>query len=330
MKNRKLLGNVILMFTAAIWGMGFAWQRLGMEDIGPVTFTASREIISAVFIGIMAVIINIIRKRKERIRSGPFYSQNPAPDSDRTNDITASERRSSTVKGGLCCGVFLVSATLFQQVGIVYTSAGKAGFITAMYMLFVPIVGFILFKMRHSWTVWLAVLLGMVGMYFLCVNEALYLTKGDALMLVCALLYSGHILCCDHFVEKAEPISMSAIQFFTASVISLILAFIFEAPSVLQIRTAILPILYCGFVSGGMGYTLQIVGQKYADPTPASLIMSLEAVFAVLGGVLMLGERMSIREGAGCMIMFVAIILVQIDHKESIPGKESTPIPRQE
>ena len=303
------------MFTAAIWGMGFAWQRLGMEDIGPVTFTASREIISAVFIGIAAIIVNIIGNRKERIRSGPFYS-------DR------KERRISTLKGGLCCGVFLVSATLFQQIGIVYTSAGKAGFITAMYMLFVPIVGFVLFKMRHSWTVWLAVALGIVGMYFLCVNEALYLTKGDALMLVCALLYSGHILCCDHFVQKAEPISMSAIQFITASVISLILAFIFEEPSVSQIMTAILPILYCGFVSGGMGYTLQIVGQKFADPAPASLIMSLEAVFAVLGGVLMLGERMSVREGAGCIIMFVAIILVQIDHKGD--RTTATSIPRQE
>ena len=309
MKNKKLLGNAILMFTAAIWGMGFAWQRLGMEDIGPITFTAAREIISAVFIGIVAVIINRAGKKKERIRSGPFCS-------------------GSTVKGGICCGVFLVSATLFQQIGIVYTTAGKAGFITAMYMLFVPIVGFILFKMRHSWTVWLAVALGVVGMYLLCMNEALYLTKGDALMLVCALLYSGHILCCDHFVQKAEPISMSAIQFITASVISLILAFIFEEPSVSQIMTAILPILYCGFVSGGMGYTLQIVGQKFADPAPASLIMSLEAVFAVLGGVLMLGERMSVREGAGCMIMFVAIILVQIDHKGD--RTTATSIPRQE
>ena len=322
MKNKKLLGNAILMFTAAIWGMGFAWQRLGMEDIGPVTFTAAREIISAVFIGIVAVIINGIARKKERIRSGPFYSD--------SRDRPARERRGATIRGGICCGVFLVSATLFQQWGIVYTTAGKAGFITAMYMLFVPIVGFVLFKIRHSWTVWLAVALGVVGMYFLCMNEALYLTKGDALMLVCALLYSGHILCCDHFVEKAEPISMSAIQFVTASVISLILAFILEVPQASQIRTAILPILYCGFVSGGMGYTLQIVGQKFADPTPASLIMSLEAVFAVLGGVLMLGERMTLREGAGCIIMFVAIILVQIDHKGDQEALAPTSIPRQE
>ena len=153
-------------------------------------------------------------------------------------------------------------------------------------------------------------------MYFLCVNEKLTFTKGDVMMLVCAVLYSCHILCCDHFVENAEPITMSAIQFTTASVISVILAFIFEVPSASQIITAIAPILYCGFVSGGMGYTLQMVGQKYADPAPASLIMSFEAVFAVLGGAVMLHERMSVREAAGCVIMFAAIILVQIDRRK--------------
>ncbi|MCR4807000.1 MAG: DMT family transporter [Lachnospiraceae bacterium] len=304
MKNKKLLGNAILMFTAAIWGLGFAWQRKGMEDIGPVTFTAAREIISAVFIGLAAIILSKINRSADSGSEGN------------------RSRKKSTVAGGICCGIFLVAATLFQQVGIVYTTAGKAGFITAMYMLFVPILAFVIYRKSHSWTVWLAVALGVVGMYFLCMNEALYLTRGDALMCVCALLYSCHILCCDHFVQKSDPIAMSAIQFITASVISTVLAFIFEVPSMGQIMTAIAPILYCGFVSGGMGYTLQIVGQKYADPTPASLIMSLEAVFAVLGGAIMLHEMMSIREAAGCIIMFVAIILVQIDRKEAPAAAE--------
>ena len=313
MKKRKLLGNAILLFTAAIWGMGFAWQRLGMSDIGPITFTAAREIISAVFIGIAAFIINRINKRREGIRKDSF-----------------GMLRKNTLKGGICCGTILVAATLFQQMGIVYTSAGKAGFITAMYMLFVPILGFIVLKHRHSWTVWLAVLIGVVGMYFLCVNERLTFTKGDAMMLVCALLYSCHILTCDHFVENAEPITMSAIQFVTASVISTALAFMFEVPSIPQVMAALAPILYCGFVSGGMGYTLQIVGQKYADPTPASLIMSFEAVFAVLGGAVMLHERMSIREAAGCIIMFAAIILVQIDRKGKDEAGDFTATLRQE
>ena len=292
MKNRKLLGNTILIFTAAIWGMGFAWQRLGMEDIGPVTFTASREIISAVFIGLTAAVLRRIR------RTG--------------NNKTEGYDPAATLRGGICCGCFLVAATLFQQMGIVYTSAGKAGFITAMYMLFVPVITFLVFKKRHSLLVWLAVAVGVIGMYLLCVDESLSFTKGDAMMLVCALLYSCHILCCDHFAKKGDPITISAIQFATASVIATVLAFVFETPSMGAVIAAIMPIMYCGLVSGGMGYTLQMVGQRYADPAPASLIMSFEAVFAVLGGALMLHERMSIRETAGSVIMFAAIILVQI------------------
>ena len=307
MKNKKLLGNGILIFTAAIWGMGFAWQRLGMEDIGPVTFTAAREIISAVFIGVIAALINSITKRRRGM----------------TDPDEAATRRGlrANLKGGIVCGTVLVAATLFQQIGIVYTSAGKAGFITAMYMLFVPIITFLLFKKKNSWLVWVAVVTGIAGMYLLCINERLRLTKGDALMLVCALLYSCHILCCDHFATRGEPITISAIQFAAASVISTILAFIVEVPSAEQVKTAILPILYCGFVSGGMGYTLQMVGQKFADPEPASIIMSLEAVFAVLGGTLMLNEKMSAREAAGCIIMFVAIILVQVKLPDR-PDKE--------
>ena len=302
MKNRKLLGNAILIFTAAIWGLGFAWQRLGMEDIGPVTFTAAREIISAVFIGITALVIRRIKGGKERIHEGPFCS-------------------AKSLAGGICCGTVLVAATLFQQMGIVYTSAGKAGFITAMYMLFVPILSFLILRRKNPWMVWLAVVIGVVGMYLLCVNEELVFTKGDAMMLVCALLYSCHILCCDHFAKQGDPVTISAIQFTAASVISTVLAFIVEDPAPGPVLAALAPILYCGFVSGGMGYTLQMVGQKYADPAPASLIMSFEAVFAVLGGAVMLHEKMSLREAAGCIIMFIAVILVNIKIPEKGRGQ---------
>ena len=297
-----MLGNMILIFTAVIWGLGFAWQRRGMEDIGPITFTASRELISAVFIGIVAALLSL-KSRTSRASMKPDELK---------------EYRSSTVAGGICCGVFLVFATLFQQMGIVYTSAGKAGFITAMYMLMVPVIGFVVFRKKNTWLVWLAVFIGVVGMYLLCITGKFTLSKGDALECVCALLYSCHILCCDRFAPKGDPVTISAIQFAVATVISTILAFVFETPSMDQVMLAIQPILYCGFVSGGMGYTLQIVGQSFTDPTPAALIMSLEAVFAVLGGALMLHERMSGREIAGCVIMFVAIVLVQIP----LPGKE--------
>ena len=220
--------------------------------------------------------------------------------------------RSGTVIGGLCCGSFLAAASLFQQAGVVYTTAGKAGFITALYMLLVPILHFLLFRKKNRWHVWLAVLIGLIGMYLLCLTESFRLTRGDALVCVCALLFSGHILCCDHFARTCDPVRVSAIQFLTAAVISAVLAFLTEEPSLGKLSSAAIPILYCGLLSGGLGYTLQIVAQRFTDPTIASLLMSLESVFAVLAGALLLHERMSARELAGCIVLFAAIVLVQI------------------
>ena len=160
--------------------------------------------------------------------------------------------------------------------------------------------------------VWLAVLIGVGGMYLLCMNEQFSMTRGDALLCVCALLFSGHILFCDHFIGQANPLQMSAVQFATASVISTVAAFIAEQPSWEKIGSAAIPILYCGLISGGVGYTLQMVGQKYTDATVASLLMSLESVFAVLAGVIVLHESMNAREIWGSIILFAAIILVQI------------------
>ena len=208
--------------------------------------------------------------------------------------------------------MFLASASIFQQMGIVYTTAGKAGFITALYILIVPILNLVFFKKRSTLAVWIAVLLGIVGMYLLCMNDGFSLSQGDTLILICAFLFSGHILCCDYFVSKCNPIRMSAIQFVTTAAISWVVAFIFETPSPEKIISAIIPILYCGIISGGVGYTLQIVAQKHTDPTIASLLMSLESVFAVIAGALILNEIMSLRELTGCIIMFAAIILAQI------------------
>ena len=204
------------------------------------------------------------------------------------------------------------AASIFQQMGIVYTTAGKAGFITAMYMLLVPVIGTVFFHKRNSWIVWLAVLIGVAGMYLLCMTEGFRLTRGDTLVCICALLFSGHILCCDHFVQLGDPIRISAIQFAACTVLSAIAAVILEQPTWDKIVSAAIPILYCGLISGGLGYTLQIVAQKFTDPTIASLLMSLESVFAVIAGALLLGERMSVRELMGCVVMFAAIVLVQI------------------
>ena len=301
-KNRKMLGNLLLLLTAMIWGTAFVGQRVGMDSIEPVTFNAARMWLAAAAIGLVAVLTG---KKSE--------SQDKKPVSGLTDTRDkAQERRKNTIIGGICCGSFLTAASLFQQMGVVYTTAGKAGFITAMYMLLVPIINFVFFKKKNTWLVWTGVLVGVFGMYLLCITDGFSLTYGDTLVCICALLFSGHILCCDHFVQLGNPIRISSIQFATAAVISTIAAFLAEEPSWQKIASAAVPILYCGIVSGGIGYTLQMVAQRYTDPTIASLLMSLESVFAVIAGALLLGERMTARELAGCVIMFAAIVLVQI------------------
>ena len=287
----------MLLLTAMIWGTAFVFQRVGMDSIEPVTFNAARMALAAVMVGALAF---VLRRGKNADTSAPAWSR--------------------TWKGGICCGLFLTAGSVFQQMGVVYTTAGKAGFITAMYMLLVPILNFLLFKKKNSWLVWLAVFIGVGGMYLLCVKEDFTLTSGDTLVCICALMFSGHILCCDYFVRLASPIELAAIQFATAAVVSAGVASLTENPNWTGIMSAAIPILYCGVVSGGIGYTLQIVAQKFTEPTIASLLMSLESVFAVIAGALLLGEQMSTREMLGCVVMFAAIILIQIPLPERGDG----------
>lgn len=302
MNSKKLLGNGLLLLAALIWGTAFAFQRAGMDKIEPITFTAARMVLAAAVVGFVAF---LTRKRDRELAA-----------SQSEEEQRLSKRH--TILGGLACGIFMTLATLLQQIGIVYTTAGKAGFITAMYMLLVPVIGFLFLKRKNSWLVWMAVLLGVAGMYFLCMSESFSLSRGDFFVLICALLFSFHILCCDYFVRRGNPIRISAIQFATAMVLCTAAAFIAESPSWDKIVSALVPLLYCGIASGGIGYTLQMVGQKFTDPASASLLMSMESVFAVLGGVILLQEKMSGREILGCVIMFAAIVLVQIP----LPGNK--------
>ncbi len=295
-KGEKLLGNLLLILTAIIWGLAFAAQRVGMSSVGPVTFTAARMVPAAAVIGALS----FAPRRRRQFPAAAETAAEPAM------------YRRNTLVGGLCCGLFLTAASLFQQIGMVQTSAGKAGFITAMYMLLVPVIRFLVFGKRYPWAVWLAVGTGVAGMYLLCVTESFRLTRGDALVCLCAVMFSGHILCCGHFARIGDPIRISAIQFIVVALISGLLAFAAEQPSWAGIRAAAVPILYCGLFSGGIGYTLQLVAQRYTDPAIASLLLSLEAVFALLGGALLLGERMSARELCGCLLLFLAIVLVQL------------------
>lgn len=303
MKTSKVFGNLILLLTSIIWGLAFVFQRTGMDNVGPITFNGVRMASASVFLVILSILFDLKKRRGAQAET-----QNDAE--------TAKKRKRATLVGGLLCGFFLTVSSLAQQMGMVHTTAGKAGFITAMYMLIVPIVNLILFKKKTSRTVWCAIALGIVGMYLLCVKENFTLTSGDALILLCALLFSGHILCCDKYAPICDPIKLSAIQFTVAAVVCLILAFIFETPTASGIISAAVPILYCGIVSGGIGYTLQIVGQKHTDPATASIIMSFESVFAAIAGALILHETMLPQELVGSVIMFAAIILVQLPDRK--------------
>ncbi len=306
MKNKQMLGNLLLILTAMIWGMAFAFQRKGMESIEPLTFTAVRMGLAAIVIGIAALISGNRQKRN-------------APDQDPEE---AHIRNKNSILGGICCGIFLAAASIFQQIGMVSTSAGKSGFITAMYILLVPIINFVLFKKKNSPMVWIAVLISVVGMYLLCMTDGFRLAHSDMLLFLCAVMFSGQILCCDHFVQLGDPLQISAIQILTTSAISAIAAFLTETPSWDQVRSAAIPILYCGIMSGGVGYTLQMVAQKFTDPTIASLLMSLESVFAVIGGAVLLNERLTPRELLGCAVMFTAIILVQLPAGSSTENRK--------
>ena len=296
MDKRKLLGNLLLLTTALIWGTAFVFQRTGMDHIEPITFNASRNVLAAIIISLIATYTG---RRDARLH--PDRSQ-----------AEKERRKRATVIGGISCGVVLSLASIFQQMGLVYTTAGKAGFITSLYMVIVPIFNFLLFRKRNTIIVWVAVLLGVVGLYLLCATDGIKLSQGDTLVVICAFLFAAHILCADRFVDDGDPIAISAIQFIVCAVICTASAFILEEPTWEKVVSAAVPILFCGLLSSCLGYTFQIVAQKMTDPTSASLILSLESVFAVLSGALLLGERMSGREIIGCVIMFIAIIMVQL------------------
>ena len=289
MDNNSLKGSILLFITAFIWGIAFAFQRSGMEYIGPITFMAARCLLAVIFLGVLCM-----------VKYGPG-------DAFRYNK--------ETLAGGLGCGFFMTIANNLQQMGMVYTPAGKAGFITAMYILIVPVLNVLILKKKESIKTWIAVAVGLLGLYLLCATEGFSVEYGDLLVFGCAVFFSAHILCSDRFAGKAEVIKMSFIQFFVSFVLSSVIAFLFEDISWQGLWAGKIAVAYCGVLSAGVGYTLQIAGQKSVKPAAASLIMSFESVFAVIGGWLLLHETLSVRELAGCVVMFIAIVLVQLDFK---------------
>ena len=289
--------NFILLFlTALIWGVAFVAQSVAMDYIGPYTFNAVRSLLGGIVL--VPCVFLFGQKKKSVIDEDPSKG-------------TAIDRPGDMITGGLLCGIMLFLSTTLQQVGIQYTTVAKAGFITALYIILVPILGIFL-KKRVSFQIWISVVIAIIGLYLLCMKGSFHLGQGDFLMLVCSLCFALHILVIDHFTDKVSGVKLSCIQFFVCGLLSCILMFLFEKPAVSDILSAWLPIAYAGVFSSGVAYTLQIIGQKGTDPTIASLILSLESVVSVLAGWIILGQSLTPREILGCLLMFGAIILAQV------------------
>ena len=224
--------------------------------------------------------------------------------------MTSSEKKRLMI-GGICCGIALAIGSTLQQFGIMYTTVGKAGFITAFYIIIVPILGLLLGK-KCGLSVWISVMIALIGLYFLCITDGFSIGKGDSYVFLGALAFAIHILVIDYFTQFNDGVKMSCIQFFSCGIICFILMILFEHPEISTILLAWKPILYAGVLSCGVGYTLQMVGQKNMNPTVASLILSLESVISVIAGFLVLHQNLSQRELIGCTLMFIAIILAQL------------------
>lgn len=291
----KVRSNMALFLAACIWGVAFVSQSAGMDYMGPLTFSAARALLST------AVLIPVILVR--RASKGGIAAGN----------MTGSWK--TTLAGGICCGLVITAGNLLQQFGMRDTVVGKAGFITALYIIFVPVLGIFVHKEMAA-KVWISVAMGVVGLYLLCVKETFTLNLGDGLLFGCAIVFAVHILVIDYFSPKVDCVILSCLQFLVFGVISAIAAVLFEEPSMAQLKAGMVPVLYAGIMSGGVGYTLQMVGQKNTDPSIAALILSLESVVSVLAGWLLLQETLSPKELLGCVIVFVAIILVQLPQKE--------------
>lgn len=291
--NKKLKTNLFLLTAAMIWGFAFVAQQIGLDHIEPSTFAACRFVIGA--IALLPVIYYFDRKRAA------------------SGKIIHTDKK-TLVLGAICCGLPLGFASAAQQHALLYSPAGKVGFLTAMYILFVPIIGIFL-KKKAGWKLWIGVAIAVCGMYLLCITDSFSLGLGDSFALLCSLIYALQILAIDHFSPKLDGVKLSCGQFIVAACVNSILMFITETPSWSGIIAATIPLLYVGILSGGVGYTLQILAQKDAEPSIAALIMSLESVFSVLGGWLILDQVLTTRETFGCILMFAAIVLAQLPEK---------------
>ena len=291
MKRNKIRQNVLPLLAALIWGTAFVAQSVSTDYIQAFTFNAIRAAIAfVVLLGVSAIF-----RRVERRQTG----------------AAAPIDRKALILGSLCCGTLLALASNLQQLGLSDTSAGKAGFITALYVVLVPVFAIAL-KKKAPAQVWLGCVIAVAGLYLLCIQGDFSVQLGDFYVFLCAIVFAFHILCVDHFVQKVDGVLLSCGQFLVVALWSGLGMLFFEEPSLPNILQCVPALLYVGVFSSGIAYTLQILAQKDSDPTVVTILLSLESVFSVLAGALILGDRLSNREYVGCALMFAAVILAQV------------------
>lgn len=297
MTKTQLKANILLLLTAAIWGLAFVAQKVGAEHVGAFTYNGIRFALGS--ISLIPLILFLNKKKGE-------------------NEKTKNDDRDSlklTVKAGIIAGCALFIATSLQQMGVMGTTAGKAGFITGLYMVIVPILGLFL-KQKVNKSTWIGIVIAIIGLYLLSINEDFSISNGDLLVLIGSVGWAIHILLIDNFTKKIDPLKLSSVQFATCSILSLVMAIIFEDINMVGISGAMVSILYGGLLSVGVAYTLQVVAQKNAKPSHAAILLSMESVFGALGGAMFLGERIGARGLVGCILIFIAIIISQLKPSE--------------
>lgn len=292
-QNKALRGSLLLMLGAVIWGFAFAAQRAGMDSMQPISFNGIRNLLAGLCL--IPVCYWAERRHPEQKPSSPAQKR-------------------TQLRGGLLCGVFLFLASTLQQAGLVDASAGKAGFVTALYVVLVPVFAWLLFHKNPGKWIWLSILLAVAGLFLLCVpvGEGFSLSRADVLLLGCAACFTGQILSVDHYSPMVSGVRLSRDMFLTCGLLGTVLSLFTETITWSGIQQALIALLYAGVMSGAVAYTLQILGQRDVPPALASLIMCMESVFSVIGGALVLGEHLSSRELMGCLIMFTAVVLAQL------------------
>jgi len=294
-KNQAIKADILMLIAAAIWGFAFVAQRQGMETMGPFLFNTARFFIG---VAVLSPLVWYLSKKKKS-----------------SNKVEVSTKK--LIFAGTIAGLFLFAASSFQQVGLQYTTAGKAGFITGLYIFFVPLIGLFLGQKTGSGT-WLGAIIALIGLYLLSINEDFSIAEGDLLQLVCAVFFAAHVLVIGYLAKRMDPLKLSLVQYCVAGVLSLFIAIAIEVITWDMIVDTAIPLLYAGVMSIGVGYTLQVVAQQHAKSSHAAIILGLEGAFAVLGGWLILDEYLSTRGLIGCGLMLTGMFLSQLLPKLSL------------